>query len=278
MMFLRRSISSPNQSQPGSPIHRIYTEAILYNTVITAFLADDAKLLGTQRLFQEFGDELDVWPFPEASHEANSPLLLGVPQKLFRLVLDISCLARQAADRLEDRAFLASKLQEKINFWLMESESNMGSESSHTGQPESDCWKEARLYSLAADILLLKISRPETRSTHPHIRYRVNRALDILKTDDQHHMYLIQQRCWPITIIGCALSDEGDVMFLRRKLESSWTMAYVGDVKRTTCILENIWKMRAANGRLDHGSASRLSWMDGMDLLLRKDGLSIFLN
>jgi hypothetical protein len=140
-------------------------------------------LIATQNLFQEFGEELDVLPFPEASHEANSPLLLGVPRKLFRLVLDISCLVRQAADRLEDRA-LAAKLQAKINFWLMKSESKMGSESSNTDQPESDCWKEARLYSLAADILL----RPETRSNHPQIRYCVNQALDILK-NEQHHMY-----------------------------------------------------------------------------------------
>jgi hypothetical protein len=251
-----------------SPHERIFAESIFYNAAITSLFNADLNWQFDQDYWKQIGFYFTKLPFRHITESDNSPLL-GVPPQLYKVILDISCLARRTPLNHEDRT-LAEELQGRLNSWLDLSDTNSKRISTEIIAADEDSWYAARMSFLAADILTFKVMSPDIQATHPRVRGRVHEALTILQQDVIHGSYWAQHYCWALAIVGLSLIEDSSILFMRDIMLGLIRQANIGDLNRLSSILEISWKRR--EDVKARGEAVNLVY--GLDLLLLKDGLS----
>lgn len=252
-------------------------ESLLYNSAITAFLSEEIDWLPEHISWKQIESYIGNLSPTLGSEDIRVPPM-GVSPSLCRLILDISCLARRTPLNANDE-LLAYSLREQLDSWLSP-EANSGTVdiATSTSTDADNIRKATNLYAFASDILLLKATQPHIKAEDPQTQNRVKQIMSIIQADVQG-LYWNQHYCWPFAILACTVLRETELQFLQGRLEKLWERSYWGDIKRTARVIDHILRARRGNIGLsslqdcDSGSSQ-----DVFDLLLHKDGLSVFLD
>lgn len=216
--------------------------------------------------WQQLMQPLNKRAFPELPQWANSPLLGGRPS-LFRIIFDISLLRHRSYTKRDIRLLT----------WRLSDEDKVIRTRALTAwnQDSKDvCYRELQLYSTAAKILLLKFTHPDLPAHDPSVQSLVNEAINQLiswATTGRFDQYF----CWPLFVIGCAVTQPEHVEIIRRKLVDIWSCSRCGDAWRVRTVLEHAWtRHREVLGGIDLGEAeSAQPSLSGFDTLLTQKGV-----
>lgn len=222
--------------------------------------------MGSLDIWDELTDPLTIKAVPNVPQWANSPLLGGRPA-LFRLIGEITGLRLGGATR-EHILSLTRRLFDED--YLIRSRALMA----WNQDARSACYRELRLFSTAAKILLFKSTNPDCAATDPSIQDLVCEGMEQLtcwSSADRFDQYF----CWPLLIIGCAVTQYEHMGIIREKLSEMWCCSHCGDIKRVSTVLEHAWNgQRAVStaGSLDDAESEKDA-LYGFDILLSKGGL-----
>lgn len=269
LMSLKRAKVGPSGLPSITSSQRLYAESVIYNICFTAYLSPDISWLSDVNVWHQVDVFCTALPYPDASESSNSPLL-GVPVNICYLILETSCLARRLPWSIAD-FITAIKLRNELDDWL-------GADPGQYTQGELDdlSWRSARLFLLAADILLFKVMDSDVTAAHPRIQRRVEQSLNLLRYNKLFGTYWGQHFVWPIAILACAVENYEDFLYLQEVLELMWKESSFGDVKRTASILKAMEANFDGRGgrRLSLGCVEGEEVQCRIDLLLHKGGLS----
>jgi hypothetical protein len=225
---------------PGTPIDllsRIVCEALVYHVSTINFLYADIDRVDDLICWEEWSTFLEHEFFPGAPAYVSSPLL-GMNWKVYRTGFDIVRLSHidllSPAEYANGQALEAESLRQEE-----EAQQELEECRRHIGAHNLLQQTLFRIFS--AEILIFKVLRPETRTWHPRIRELVRKALDIARDG------IIPNECtpyfqWPVAIVSCAITEEEDMLLIRRILEKLWDDTYCGEVNRLRKAVEVFWK------------------------------------
>ena len=222
--------------------------------------------MSTFDIWDKLADPLSRKAFPDLPQWANSPLLGGRPS-LFRLIGEITAL-RLGDQTREHISLLKRRLFDEDHL------TRTGVLTAWNENSKSTCYAELRLFSTAAKILLLKSINPDRLAAEPSIQELVCEGMDQLTSWSSTNRF-DQYFCWPILIIGCAVTQHEHIGIIRRKLTDMWRCSHCGDVWRVRTVLEHAWDMRQralAEELLDDAEPGRVA-VYGNDILLNKEGV-----
>jgi hypothetical protein len=276
---------STSKTEAISIWERTCAESFLYHT-LTMTLFDrhfDPQMIPRTR--EMFDDYFLTCPLPTAPEASNWPIL-GMPYALWRLIADVSTLAKRLplVDPLDIN--LAEHQIQQLGDW----EQRLGIDA--VGSPQFDNFiveanppsAAAGLYIFVAKILALRLlqSHPPSAAldfsddsslSNPSQLY-IRRSLALVKSLDLAGVTFNRFYLWPLTILGCAAEGDEDVRVVREKLLEirSGQSGAIGIIDWIRCTIEGIWeKTRRSSNRalLDEG---RTKDGAGLEMLMQEIG------
>ncbi|KAJ9618336.1 hypothetical protein H2204_013067 [Knufia peltigerae] len=245
---------------------RCLAESVIYHLSILP-LFEGAQLTESVEGWQQLTQPLNKRAFPDLPQWANSPLLGGRPS-LFRLIFDISRL-RHGSHTKEDIRLLTWRLSDEDNLIRTRALTAWNHDSKDV------CYRELRLFSTAAKVLLLKLTQPDLSAQHSSIQSLVDEALGQLTswtTAGRFDQYF----CWPLLVIGCAVTQPEHIEVIQRKLVEIWRCSRCGDAWRVRTVLEHAWARNrevVTEGGLDEAETTDDPSFSAFDVLLTQEGV-----
>lgn len=227
--------------------HRVAAESILFHFSLLSLFHSDLDQLATNFPWQDLKIFLEYKPYPEAPSFDNSPIL-GNSHHLHRVAFEVVRLSRHPLRDTKDeidtlrRQAISLEAASKPSLWCDSNSSEPPTEPlSASGQQALQLWY------IALDLYALRVSNPELGCSAPEIQGRIRDGITILSTypTDEHCSQYI---CWPITIIGSAVTIREDAVVAKQKLEEIWRYSYNGHVGHTIHFLERIWTRNGIQG------------------------------
>lgn len=263
-MKIRLSRAETQTLETDLIFNRCLAENLLYHLSILS-LFHGTHLCHVSQL-DEMQDLLAAKTFPDWPQWANSPLLGGC-YSLFRLIYEITELRFMAYNKSK-ALFLAQRL------FGQDQTIRNGVLSAYNQEKKSNCFNELRLFSTAAKILLIKTIYSERQIIDPFIQRLAHDGIDQLRywpSADRFDQFF----CWPLLIIGCAITHDEHIELVRHKLDEAWNTSRCGDVRRVRRILEHAWELPVEAP--ENASPAALGWNrttgSRLDILLHKEGV-----
>ncbi|PVH81427.1 hypothetical protein DL98DRAFT_653888 [Cadophora sp. DSE1049] len=256
--------SLPDQQRP---FHRIAAEAFAYHLATYSILYNAHEIDGVAQQFtwSDLEGYDQIMPYPEASKLANSPIL-GLQFELFKTIFEITRLSRRTPLTSSDLAVaLVFKGQlDAIQQQLTQALEFGDEEDAHESQ------EIALLYTLVAQIFLLKIVNPEIKIQEPTIKHLLSQAFLFV---DKCRVYAACNSffCWPLTVLACAVRTEEEKRLIQRKMAECRRWTHSGQIHRSSSIIKAIWEDESVENLIE-GSAM-VALPRGLDRLLHKEGL-----
>ncbi|KAL1614531.1 hypothetical protein SLS54_009705 [Diplodia seriata] len=240
---------------------RIHAESAMYHLSTRALFAES---LPTERDWAQLQQYLSTSPSPGAAEWTESPLLGSIPH-LFTLILETTRLSRSVPLNDALMAQAAGYLSEirEANLRLASFLSRIAA--SHDDEPDPTLELEVHcipaLYLLALEMLLLKITRPQTtRADTPDIQKRADAAHALFHTPPFRPVLLDETRCfgpdptfpftesncWPLLVIGCATTRAEHTKALKAVFLNLWRVRYSGFVRRAIRVVDAAWEANRA--------------------------------
>ncbi|KAL1638027.1 hypothetical protein SLS58_009048 [Diplodia intermedia] len=231
---------------------RIHAESAMYHLSTRALFAESLPDERDWAQLQQYlstcppsgqGFQLTGSPASGATEWTESPLLGSIPH-LFTLILETTRLSRAAPlnDALMAKAQGYLDETREDNLRLASFRSRIAAEHD---EPEPTLELEVhcipRLYLLALEIFLLKITGPATtRAASPAIQKRADAAHALFRTAPFRPVHdemrfgpdpaypFTESICWPLLIVGCATAREEHVAALKAVFLDLWRVRYSG--------------------------------------------------
>ena len=209
---------------------------------------------------------LTMKAFPDQPQWANSPLLGGRPS-LFRIIGDVTRI-RHAEQSKEYITLLTQQLSDQE--YLI----HHGSLATWDDDRKLACYRELRLFSTSARILLAKSIHPDLSATEASVQDLVCQGIEQLSSWPSTARF-DQYFCWPLLVMGCAVTSPEHLSIIRQKLAEMWQCSRCGDAWRVKAVLESVWTR--PRGTLSEGDVGETlscgSSSSAFDLLLSREGV-----
>jgi len=249
------------------PFHRIAAEAFAYHLATYSILYSAYEIDGVAQQFTwtDLEGYDRVMPYPEASELANSPVL-GLQFELFKNIFEITRLSRHTPLTPKD---LTSAMEFKRQLDFNQQRLTRGLDFV-AGEEEYESQEIALLYTLVAQIFLLKIMSPEITIQHPTVIHLLSQALVSV---ERCKVYAACNSffCWPLTVLACAVHTDEAKELIERKMAECRQWTHSGQIHRSSSIIKAIWEDDCSDD-ISQGSGA-VVLPRGLDRLLHVEGL-----
>ncbi|KAH7391296.1 fungal-specific transcription factor domain-containing protein [Cadophora sp. MPI-SDFR-AT-0126] len=254
----------PDQQRP---FHRIAAEAFAYHLATYSILHSAHEIDGVAQQFTwtDLEGYDQVMPYPQASKLANSPIL-GLQFDLFKTIFEITRLSRHTPLSPTDQV-IAVDFKSQLDAIRQQLAQVLAFEDEDDAHESQEI---ALLYTLVAQIFLLKVMDPKIDIQEPALKHLLSQAFLFV---DKCKVYAACNSffCWPLTILACAVRTEEEKQLVERKMAECRQWTHSGQIHRSSSIIKAIWDDESVDS-LNRGFTT-VALPQGLDRLLHKEGL-----